>query len=95
MVASGVRLIDEPEEALDPRERALLRIARVLLGGALANGAVLVFLLLLALAGGLGLLPGVFTTAQNLLAGSLELAPAARWLSSLCCCWWTAACCWC
>ncbi len=75
MTVSGVQLIDEPEEALDPRERALLRIARALLGGALANGTVLAFLLLLALAGGLRLLPGVFATAQNLLAGGLELAP--------------------
>ena len=95
MVASGVRLIDEPEEALDPRERALLRIARVLLGGALANGAVLVFLLLLALAGGLGLLPGVFTTAQNLLAGSLELAPDSALAIVIMLLLVTAACCWC
>ena len=87
MTVSGVQLIDEPEETLDPRERALLRIARALLGGALANGAVLAFLLLLALAGGLRLLPGVFATAQNLLAGGLELARTARWPSSYCCCW--------
>jgi len=75
MAASGVRLIDEAEETLDPRERALLRVARVLLGGALANGAAFLLLLLLALAGGLRLLPGVFVTAQRLLVGGLALAP--------------------
>ena len=75
MAAPGVQLIDEPEGALGPRERALLRIARVLLGGAIANGVALALLLLLALAGGLRLLPGVFATAQQWLAGGLTLAP--------------------
>ncbi|MCY4022045.1 MAG: hypothetical protein OXF32_01205 [Anaerolineaceae bacterium] len=75
MTPTRVQLIDEAEELLEPRERALLRIARVLLGGALANGAALALTLLLALAGALRLWPGYFATAQGLLAGGLTLAP--------------------
>ncbi|MCY4526287.1 MAG: hypothetical protein OXB89_06740, partial [Anaerolineaceae bacterium] len=75
MSAGSVQLIDEAEELLEPRERALLRIARVLLGGALANGAALALLLLLAFLGGLRLLPGYFGTAQGILARGVALAP--------------------
>ena len=72
-----VQYIDEPEEALTPREKRLERAARVLRWGALINGALVLVLLLAALLGGLQVVPGLFDAAQGILLGQVQVDPDA------------------
>ena len=72
-----VQYIDEPEEALTPRERRLERAARVLRWGALINGALVLVLLLAALLGGLQVVPGLFDAMQPILLGQMQVDPDA------------------
>ena len=70
-----VEYIDEPEEALTPRELLLERAARVLRWGAIINGALVLLLLAAALLGGLRVVPGLFDTAQGILLGRMQVDP--------------------
>ena len=72
-----VEYIDEPEEALTPRERQLERIARILRWGAIANGVFAGLLLLAAFLGGTRLIPNLFAGAQGLLLGQVQVDPDA------------------
>jgi hypothetical protein len=65
MAQEAVQLIDMPEEALSPREARLERAGRGLLWGAIANGALTILIMLLALAGGLRLVPNLFPTLHS------------------------------
>ncbi|MBI5667022.1 MAG: hypothetical protein HZC41_03370 [Chloroflexi bacterium] len=62
MIEEAAPLIEMPEEALTPREHRLERGAAVLRWGAIANTALSVLVMLLALAGGLRLIPDLFPT---------------------------------
>lgn len=64
-----VQLVDSPEEALSPREQRLEQGATILRYGAIINGAVTVMLFILALLGGLGVIPNLFTTLHSILLG--------------------------
>src|SRR5690606_6869993 len=66
--------IEAPKEALTPREQRLERAAGVLRWGAIVSGGLVVVLLAAALLGGVGLIPGLFPTLQNLLLGRAPLA---------------------
>jgi hypothetical protein len=70
-------MIELPEEALTPRELRLERAAAILRWGAIVNGAVVGVLLLLALLGGLGVVPNLFAVLQSALLGRFALAPDA------------------
>lgn len=63
--------IDQPEEALTPREQRLERAAGVLRWGAIINGALATLLIVLALAGGLRLIPDLFATLHTALLGRM------------------------
>lgn len=69
-----VEWIDLPEEALTPREQRLERAAAVLRWGAIANGALAIILIVLALLGGLKIIPDLFTTLHTLLLGRFSSA---------------------
>ena len=66
--------IEAPKDALTPREQRLERAAGVLRWGAIVSGGLVVVLLAAALLGGVGLIPGLFPTLQNLLLGRAPLA---------------------
>lgn len=68
---SPIEWIDLPEEALTPREQRLERAAGVLRWGAVANGAVTLLLLVLALLGGIQAIPNLFATLHSALLGRM------------------------
>ncbi len=72
-----VNMIDMPDEILTPREARLERSAVILRWGAFANAGVVGLLLLLALLGGLQIIPNLFATLQSLLLGRVALDPDA------------------
>lgn len=65
--AIPVQLVDAPEEALSPREVRLERGAVFLRWGAILNGGLAILIMLLALAGGIGIIPNFFPTLRNLM----------------------------
>jgi ABC-2 type transport system permease protein len=65
----AVRLVDSPEEALSPRELRLERGGLILRWGAIINGVLTGLVFILALLGGLRVLPNLFPTLHNLLLG--------------------------
>jgi ABC-2 type transport system permease protein len=81
MAQDAIQLVEAPEEALSPREIRLERGASVLKWGAIANAVLSVVFLVLALLGGLGIIPNLFTTLHNLVLartpGSDDAAVAA------------------
>jgi ABC-2 type transport system permease protein len=76
----NIQLIDSPEEALTPRETRLENAARILRWGAIINGVLAGVALLLALLGGLRVIPNIFsivhTVALGRMAGSDDAALA-------------------
>ncbi len=66
---ASVRLVDSPEEALSPRELRLEHGAAVLRWGAIINGGLTALVFILALLGGLRIIPNLFPTLHNLLLG--------------------------
>ncbi|MBZ0292981.1 MAG: hypothetical protein K8L99_10505 [Anaerolineae bacterium] len=67
-----VEWVTVPEEALTPREIRLDRAAVVLRWGAIANGALVIGLLLLALIGGLQQGSGLFSSLHSILLGGFS-----------------------
>jgi ABC-2 type transport system permease protein len=76
-LAENVTMINAPEEPLAPREVRLEQAAVILRWGALANGAVVALLLVLAFIGGLKIVPNLFNTLQTLLLGRVAVDPDA------------------
>lgn len=71
---ASARLVDSPEEALSPRELRLERGAAFLRWGAIINGGLTVVVFLLALLGGLRIIPNLFPTLHNVLLGRVGIA---------------------
>lgn len=69
----AVRLVDSPEEALSPRELRLERGEFILRWGAIINGVLTCLVFVLALLGGLRILPNLFPTLHNLLLGRVVI----------------------
>ena len=69
----AVRLVDSPEEALSPRELRLERGGLILRWGAIINGVLTGLVFILALLGGLRILPNLFPTLHNLLLGRVAI----------------------
>ncbi|MBL8116594.1 MAG: hypothetical protein JNJ78_03630 [Anaerolineae bacterium] len=74
MVDTQPKLVDSPEEALSPRELRLEYGARILRWGAMTNMGLSLLILILALLGGLQILPNLFAGIHNLLLGNLALS---------------------
>lgn len=62
-----IQWVDTPEEALSPREIRLERGARFLRWGAIINGGLAILTMVLALLGGLRLIPDLFPSLHNIL----------------------------
>lgn len=71
--AAAVRLVESPEEALSPREQRLERGGNILLWGAIINGVLTGLVFVLALLGGLRVIPNLFPTLHNLLLGRVPM----------------------
>ncbi len=69
----AVRLVDSPEEALSPRELRLERGGLILRWGAIINGVLTGLVFILALLGGLRVLPNLFPTLHNVLLGRVAI----------------------
>lgn len=70
---ASVRLVDSPEEALSPRELRLERAGLILRWGAVINGVLTGLVFILALLGGLRIIPNLFPTLHNLLLGRIPI----------------------
>ncbi|MEP6986133.1 MAG: hypothetical protein ABI970_11080 [Chloroflexota bacterium] len=68
-----VRLVDSPEEALSPRELRLERGGLILRWGAIINGVLTGLVFLLALLGGLRIIPNLFSTLHTILLGRVVI----------------------
>ncbi|MCA0456279.1 MAG: hypothetical protein LCI00_20030 [Chloroflexi bacterium] len=68
------RLVESPEEALSPRELRLEHGGAVLRWGAIINTGLTVVVFVLALLGGLRVIPNLFPTLHNLLLGRVGVA---------------------
>ncbi len=69
MAEETLHRVEVPTEPLSPREQRLERGAVVLRWGAIANGALSIIILVLALLGGLQVIPNLFPTLHNILLG--------------------------
>jgi ABC-2 type transport system permease protein len=64
---SPVQMVSAPEEALSPRELRLERAASILRWSAVINGLLAVVVFALGVLAGIGLVPGLFSTLQQIL----------------------------
>ncbi len=71
--SASVILVESPEEALSPRELRLERAGTILRWGAIINGILAGLVFVLALLGGLRILPNLFTTLHSLLLGRVAI----------------------
>lgn len=71
--SASVILVESPEEALSPRELRLERAGTILRWGAIINGILAGLVFILALLGGLRILPNLFTTLHSLLLGRVAI----------------------
>ena len=76
-VTDTVSMMDASDEILTPREARLERSAVILRWGAFANAGLVALLLVLALLGGLQVVPNLFDTLQTVLLSRATLDPDA------------------